>query len=310
MTEPAPPPVLHAEDARVTIDDVVAIDHLTVRARGDRVLCTGEAEALFALLTAVPLRSRAPWHDEAAMPGEASLAAGTLHVAGLDVATRAHLDVAGIAPLDPPLPKGTTAHDYVTWSARFAGFSPRAARDLAASALERVGLVTFLRRAVETFDVPLRRALVLAHALVADPAVLVLEAPLAGLDGSAAVFVMNALARATEGRTAILSAERLEPGTPEGDLARGASDVLVFAGGALVLEGAPEELFAGVRVYGVTIRKNPGPFREELLARGIEVKGGPLRMSVRLSAEASTKDIVAAASRARAPLVEMFPIVG
>ncbi|MDI1433308.1 ABC transporter ATP-binding protein [Polyangium sorediatum] len=310
MSDAAPPPVLHAEDARITIDDVVAIDRLTVRARGDRVLCTGEAEALFAALTAVPLRSRAPSHDDAAMPGEASLAAGTLHVAGFDVATRAHLDAAGIAPLDPPLPKGTTAHDYVTWSARLAGFSPRAARDLAASALERVGLSAFLRRTVDTLELPTRRALVLAHALVADPPVLVLEAPLAGLDGPGAAFVMNALARATDGRGALLSAERLDPGTPEGDLARGATDVLVFAGGALVLEGAPETLFAGVRVYGVTIRKNPGPFREELLARGIEVTGGPLRMSVRLSAAASTKDIVAAASKARAPLVEMFPIVG
>ena len=310
MTEPSPPPVLHAEDARITIDDVVAIDHLTIRARGDRVLCTGESEALFAVLTAVPLRSRAPSHDDAAMPGEASLASGTLHVAGFDVATDAHLDAAGVAPLDPPLPKGTTAHDYVTWSARLAGYSSRVARDLAASALERVGLSAFLRRPVDAFELPPRRALVLAHALVADPSVLILEAPLAGLDGPGAVFVMNALAGATEGRRAILSAERLEPGTPEGDLARAASDVLVFGGGALVLEGPPEELFAGVRVYGVTIRGNASAFREELLARGIEVKGGPLRMSVRLSAEASTKDIVAAASKARAPLVEMFPIVG
>ena len=310
MSDAAPPPVLHAEDARITIDDVVAIDRLTVRARGDRVLCTGEAEALFAALTAVPLRSRAPSHDDAAMPGEASLAAGSLHVAGLDVATRAHLDAAGIAPLDPPLPKGMTAHDYVTWSARLAGFSPRAARreleGLDGATKEGREAHTFERRGSEVT----RRALVFAHALVADPAVLVLEAPLAGLDGPGAVFVMNALARATDGRGALLSAERLDPGTPEGDLARGATDVLVFAGGALVLEGAPETLFAGVRVYGVTIRKNPGPFREELLARGIEVTGGPLRMSVRLSPDASTKDIVAAASKARAPLVEMFPIVG
>ncbi len=310
MSTSAPTPVLHAEDARIAIDDIVAIDRFTVRARGERILCTGESEALFAALTAVPLRSRGAPHDDAAMPGEALLVSGTLHVAGLDVGTRAHLERTGAAPLDPPLPKGTTTHDYITWSARLAGFPQRVARDLASSALERVGLASLLRRSLETLDLPTRRALLLAHAVVADPAVLVVEAPLAGLDGPAAGFVMNALSRATEGRGVLLSVERLEPGTPEGELARAATDVLVFAAGALVLEGAPEELFAGIRVYGVTIRQNPAPFREELLARGIAVKGGPLRMSVTLPADASTKDIVAAASKARAPLVEMFPIVG
>jgi ABC-2 type transport system ATP-binding protein len=303
-------PILHAEDARIAIDDVVAIDRLTVRARGDRVLCTGEAEALFAALTVVPLRSRSsrPVDDE--LPGEAHVVSGSLLVAGRDVAASAHLAVSGVAPLDPPLPPRWTAHEYVTWSARLAGLGARASRDLAASAIERVGLSPVLRRPLGALDVPARRALVLAHAIVADPAVIILESPLAGLDGASAGFVTNAIFRASEGRGAILSAQRIDPATAEGEFfPRVATDVLVFAGGALVLEGAPEELFAGVRVYGVTVRKNPGPFRDELLSRGMTVKGGPLRMSVTLSAEGSTKDIVAAASKARAPLVEMFPII-
>lgn len=309
MSGDVSPPVLHAEDARIAIDDVVAIDCLTVRSRGDRVLCTGEHEPLLAALTAVPLRARAGSFDDDALPFEAEVVAGALHVAGLDVATRAHLAAVGAAPLDPPLPSGMSAHDYVTWSARLAGLSARCSRDLAASALECVGLASLERRPVEQLELPSRRALLLAHAIVADPSVVIAESPLLGLDGAAAVFVMNALFRATEGRGAILSAARLDPATAEGDLARGATDIHVFAGGALVLSGSPEELFAGVRVYGVTIRKNAPAFREELLARGLTVKGGPLRMSVTLPAEASTKDILAAASKARAPLVEMFPIV-
>jgi ABC-2 type transport system ATP-binding protein len=309
-SETARPPILHAEDARIAIDDVVAIDRLTVRARGDRVLCTGEIEALFAALTAVPLRSRSSRVEDDELPGEAHVIAGALLVAGRDVAGYEHLAVTGVAPLDPPLPPRWTAHDYVTWSARLAGLPRRASRELAASALERVGLSPVLRRPLNTLDVPARRVLLLAHAIVADPAVIVVEAPVAGLDGPAAAYVMNALSRASEGRGAIVSATRLDPATADGDLGRAATDVLVFAGGALVLSGAPEELFAGVRVVGVTIRKNPGPFRDELLSRGMTVKGGPLRMSVTLAAEGTTKDIVAAASKARAPLVEMFPIVG
>jgi len=311
VTSAAPEtPILHAEEARIAIDDVVALDHLTVRARGRKVLCTGEAEALFAALTGVPLRARSARVGDEDLPGEAQVVAGTLFVGGHDVAMNAHLPAVGVAALDPPLPPRFTAHEYVTWSARLAGLGERAGRELAASAIERVGLGPVLRRPLASLDLPARRALAFAHAIVADPAVIVLESPLAGLDGGAAHFVMGAMARASEGRGLIAGVERIDPATAEGELSRSASDILVFAGGALVLSGAPEELFAGQRVYGVTIRKNPGPFRDELALRGMAVKGGPLRMSVTLAEGGSTRDIVAAASRARAPLVELFPIVG
>ncbi len=302
--------VLHAEDARIAVDDVVAMEKLTVRTRGDRVLCAGDADVLLAALTGVPLRSRSKSVTEEDMPGEASVVAGALFVAGHDAGKREHLDIVGAAPVDLPLPDGMTVLDYVTWSARLAGQSRGVARDLAISAIERVGLLGAQKRELKTLDLPMRRVLSLAHAISADPKVIIVESPLGGLEAGAAAFVMNAISRVTDGRKAIFSVRKMEPGTPEGNLALGATDVLVFASGALIMEATPEELFASVRVYGLTIRKNAGAFREELEARGMVVKGGPLRMSVTLSQEASTKEIMAASSRARAPIVEMFPIVG
>jgi ABC-2 type transport system ATP-binding protein len=303
-------PVLHAEDARIAVDDVVAIEQLTVRTRGDRVLCAGDTEVLFAALTGVPLRSRSRLVAEDDMPGEASVIAGSLFVAGHDVGTGDHFGVVGAAPVDVPLPAKMTALEYVTWSARLAGQSPAIARELAMSALEQVGLAGAYKRDVSTLDVAGRRVLALAHAASADPDVIIVELPLAGLEAGPAAFVMNAISRVTEKRKAIFSVRKMDPGTPEGNLALGASDVLVFASGSLVMEATPEELFASVRVYGVTIRKNAGAFRDELEARGAVVRGGPLRMSVTLPDEATTKEILAAASKARAPIVEMFPIVG
>jgi len=302
--------VLHAEDARIAVDDVVAMEKLTVRTRGDRVLCAGDTDVLFAALTGVPLRSRSRAVTEDDMPGEASVAAGSLFIAGHDVGKREHFDIIGAAPVDVPLPPKMTVLEYVTWSARLAGESPRHARELAMGALERVGLSGAIKRQVSTLDVPGRRILALAHAACTDPPVLIVESPLGGLEPGPAAFVMNAIARVTEGRKAIFSVRKMEPGTPEGNLALGATDVLVFASGALVMEATPEELFASVRVYGVTIRKNGPAFRDELEARGLGVKGGPLRMSVTLPQDATTKEIMAAASKARAPLVELFPIVG
>lgn len=302
--------VLHADEARIAVDDVVAMEKLTVQTRGDRVLCAGDTEVLFAALTGVPLRSRSRSVSEDDMPGEASVMAGSLFIAGRDVAKREHFDIVGAAPVDVPLPPKMTVLDYVTWSARLAGETPRHARELAMSALERVGLAGAMKRDVSTLDVPSRRVLALAHAASANPEVLIVESPLAGLEAAPAAFVMNAIARVTDGRKAIFSVRKIEPGTPEGNLALGATDILVFASGALVMEATPEELFASVRVYGVTIRKNGGAFRDELEARGLGVKGGPLRMSVTLPGEATTKEIMAAASKARAPIVELFPIVG
>jgi ABC-2 type transport system ATP-binding protein len=304
------PPILHAEDARVAVDDVVAIDHLTMASRGDRVLCVGEVEVLFAALTCVPLRARAQAMEDDDLPGEAHVVAGTLLVGGHDVATRAHLAVAGASPVNLPLPERMTTHEYVTWGARLGGIAERAAREMAAAALERVGLAGAMRSAAAALGPGQRRALGLANAVVADPKVIIAEAPLAGLDVHAAMFVMNAMAAVTQGRGAIFSVHRMEPGTPEGELAHGASHAVVIAGGAAVLEGAPAELFVGARIYGVTVRGNAGAFRQELEARGIAVRGGPMRMSAVLPEGGTTREILAAAKAARAPVVELFPIVG
>lgn len=310
MSEEIPVAVLHAEDARIAVDDVIATEKLTIRTRGDRVLCAGDTEVLFAALTGVSLRSRAHSFTEDDLPGEASVVSGALFVAGHDVGKREHFDIVGAAPVDAPLPPKMSVLEYVTWSARLAGESARHARDLAMTALERVGLAGAVKRDASTLDLPGRRVLALAHAACADPKVIVVESPLSGLEAGPAAFVMNAISRVTEGRKAIFSVRKIEPGMPEGNLALGATDVLVFSGGALVMEATPEELFASVRVYGVTIRRNGAAFRDELEARGLSVKGGPSRFSITLSGEATTTDIMAASSKSRAPIVELFPIVG
>ncbi|MEZ4295481.1 MAG: hypothetical protein R3B70_10940 [Polyangiaceae bacterium] len=60
--EPSPeePPVLLAERARIAVDDIVALDDLTVTTRGDRVLFIGDVTVLFAALSGVPLLAASP----------------------------------------------------------------------------------------------------------------------------------------------------------------------------------------------------------------------------------------------------------
>ncbi|WP_437598950.1 ABC transporter ATP-binding protein [Sorangium sp. So ce590] len=313
--EAAGPPLLDARAARIAVDDVVAIDALTAEARGDRVLCAGDAGALFAALTGIPFSAvRAPAPGAAAddatdaAPGEARVVAGRLEVAGRDVARSAHRAASGAAPLDPPLPLAWTADAYVAWSARLAGASARAAAEMAPPALARVGLAAARKRTLRSLALPERRALVLAQAIVTAPAVLIAEDPLVGLDDGAAGFVLAALAGATEGRGALLTAARLDVEGPRGVLVRGATDVLVLAGGELAFSGTFAEVAAGGRVYTLTVRSNAELLREELAARGIALRGGPARFSAALPEGATTRDVVLAATRCRAAIVELTPL--
>jgi len=302
------PALLEARGARVAVDDVVALDHLTCVARGDRVLCLGDTQGLLAVLTGVPLLSRGR-REPGEPPGEARVVAGSLALGGRDVARGAHRPLMGAAPLDPPLPGGWTADEYVAWSARLGGASARAARDLAAAALGRVGLGAARRRKIGALAAPERRALVVAAAVALSPPVVVLEDPLSGLDGAAAAFVLSAVAGATEGRRALVSAGRVDVGGPAGALVRGATDVLVLAAGELAFQGSAADLSAGRRVYTLTVRTGAEALREALAARGLDLRGGPARFSVALPEGASTREIIAAAAAARAPVLELAPVL-
>ncbi len=312
MPENDAPPLLRAVHARVAVDDVIAIDDLTLETRGDRVLFVGDVTVLFGALSGVPLLAAAPDHaaNEATLAGEVRIVGGEVRLLGLDVTDQGHLAAAGFAPLDPPVPKAMAALAYVEWAARLAGVKPRAARDLAAGALLRVGLQTLAARPAATLGLAERRALQLAKAIVHDPPAIVAEAPLDRLEGAGAAFVLGALAAATEGRRALLSARGVEPGTPEGTIARAASHLLFLGENGVLAEGPPESFASGARVYRLTVATNAEALRASLAARGLALDAGPLHFTIALPAGTTTAPLIEAASEARAAVVEMVPLVG
>ncbi|EYF04052.1 ABC transporter ATP-binding protein [Chondromyces apiculatus] len=302
------PPLFEAHEVRIAVDDVVAIEGLTCATHGDRLLCTGETQALLGVLLGVPLAARG--RRGAGEPeGEARVVAGTLRLAGREVGRAAHRSIAGGAMLDPPLPVAWTAEAYVSWSAKLGGGPARAGRDLARAALTKVGLGHAALRQIGGLSLHERRALGLAAAVALSPAVVVLEDPLSGLDGSAAAFVMAAVAAVTEGRQALISVGHLRMSGATGALLQGATDLLVLAEGALVFAGAPAEVSEGRRVYALVTRGQVERLREALEGRGLGVRGGTTRLLVTLREGMTTRDIVAAAAEARAPLLEMVPVI-
>jgi ABC-2 type transport system ATP-binding protein len=310
-------PLLEAHEVRITIDDVVAVERLSLVTSGDRVVLAGDPHALLSVILGVPSaaagteRAGGSLADDDPGPlGEAHVVAGTLLLAGHRVATCSHVAITGAASLDPPLPPSWTAEQYVAWGARLAGATAKEAGGLAAVALGRVGLARARRKTTGALSLPERRALVLAQAIAAGPQVLVADAPLRGLEGAGAAFVQQAFAAAADGRRVLVSVGRLDASTAEGALVRWASYVAVIAGGEVVLEAAPEELFAGARVYAISVRTNAEALRAELATRDIHLRGGPVRFSAMLPAGVGPRAILVAAQAVRAAVVEMVPVIG
>ncbi len=314
---PPDPPLLSASAVRIAVDDVVSIDAFHLTTTGDRVLFVGDASVLFAAISGVPLLSTAPpsvsqerARDEMAGPlGEARIVAGQLLINGLDVASHAHIAAIGFAPLDPPVPLDMTALVYVTWAARLTGLG-RASRHLAEGALARVGLERVANRPAASLPIPERRALQLAKAIVAAPPVLVAEAPLDRLSDAAAGFVMNALFAANQGRRLLVSARRIQPDAAEGALARAASDVIFWGDGRVLASGLPAgALPDGNRAYRLIVTQNGEALAAAMRRRGLRPSFGPTHLTVALPQGTTTALVLEAASEARAPIVEMVPLL-
>src|SRR5262245_2926669 len=109
---------------------------------------------------------------------------GVLEVAGhrIDsdpVAVRSRL---GYMPEHDCLPLDQTAADVVSTFGELAGLPARAARQRASDVLDLVGLDEARFRPVGGFSTGMRQRTKLAQALVADPELVLLDEPTAGLD--------------------------------------------------------------------------------------------------------------------------------
>ena len=310
-----PPALLIARGLRVTVDGATAYGGLELETHGDRVLVGGQAAPLLGVLLG---GTRAGGGLAAGSAGPAPrITAGSLTLCGADVAKGEHLQVAGLAPLDPPLPGAWTTTELLTWGARLVGRRRRVARAAAVEVLARLDLVALGSRRLQTLRLPERRAVVLALATLGEPAALVCEQPLAGLDGAAAAWVGERLRRATVDREALVSVGRLLPPSPESQLCAGATDLCWLSDGRLALHAEPTVVLGERRPVELTVTRRARELRDELARLGIELSGGPLHFVALLPAAAAATEgptsvatILGAASRAEAALLRCVPLMG
>jgi ABC-2 type transport system ATP-binding protein len=165
--------------------------------------------------------------------------AGRIEVAGHDVlldpiGTRSRL---GYMPEHDCLPLDQTAADVVATFGELAGLPARAARQRASDVLDLVGLDEARFRPVGGFSTGMRQRTKLAQAIVADPHLVLLDEPTAGLDPVGREEMLDLVARLAGFGISVMFATHLLD-----DVQRVCDHVVMIDRGHLVLDGPIDQL--------------------------------------------------------------------
>jgi ABC-2 type transport system ATP-binding protein len=165
---------------------------------------------------------------------------------GLIQPSRGRISVLGIAPDQPEalfskvgyasqydaFPPGLTGYQFVESYLRVHGFGAKQAEAMAWKAIERVGLVEAAKRKVAGYSKGMRQRIRLAQALSHEPAVMVLDEPLNGLDPMARAEVIDLFRELADGGLHVIVSSHI---LHEVDLI--SDQVVLINGGYIVAEG-------------------------------------------------------------------------
>jgi ABC-2 type transport system ATP-binding protein len=192
---------------------------------------------------------------------------GSLEVCGIDVASdpigvRGRI---GFMPEHDCLPLDQSASDIVATFGELSGLPPRAARQRASDVLDLVGLDEARFRPVAGFSTGMRQRTKLAQALVADPQLVLLDEPTAGLDPMGREEMLTLVARlGTFGISVLLATHLLD------DVQQVCDHVIMLDGGRLVVSGGTGSLLERTGTLSVDVGTERGSLVERLLAHSLQ----------------------------------------
>ena len=171
----------------------------------------------------------------------------------------------GYMPEHDCLPLDQTAADVAATFAELSGLPPRAARQRASDVLDLVGLDEARFRPIAGFSTGMRQRTKLAQALVADPQLLLLDEPTAGLDPTGREEMLALVARVgTFGISVLLATHLLD------DVQHVCDNVVMIDGGALVVAGATEGLVQRTGMVVVDVGDRGSELVAALIARDMK----------------------------------------
>jgi ABC-2 type transport system ATP-binding protein len=227
---------------------------------------------------------------------------GTVIVDGIDVAedpiaVRSRL---GYMPEHDCLPTDQTAADVVATLGEIAGLPPRAARQRASDVLDLVGLDEARFRPIEGFSTGMRQRTKLAQALVADPKLVLLDEPTAGLDPAGRHEMLDLVRRlATFGISVIMATHLLD------DVQTTCDQVVMIDAGRLVAAGRTQALLETTGTVRVDVSGRGQELVDALRTSGAVADPALLpdgSVEVAVTDDADLDAIVAALDEAGLPL--------
>jgi ABC-2 type transport system ATP-binding protein len=183
--------------------------------------------------------------------------AGRVRIGEHDVTTRpgrlAVQRALGYLPQDLGLYPDLSAREFLDYIALLKGINDRSARRRrVGELLDVVALTADADRRLRGYSGGMRRRVGIAQALLADPRLLIVDEPTAGLDPEERIRFRTLLSQLSGQRTVLLSTHIVD------DVAQTCRELAVLAGGRLVFRGTVEDLtrHADHRVWTLV---TPGP---------------------------------------------------
>jgi ABC-2 type transport system ATP-binding protein len=208
---------------------------------------------------------------------------GRVEVAGVDVAhdpagARARL---GYMPEHDCLPTDQSAADVVATFGELAGLPRSAARQRASEVLDLVGLDESRFRPIDGYSTGMKQRTKLAQALVADPELLLLDEPTAGLDPIGRDSMLDLVARLGSFDISVLLATHLLD-----DVQQVCDQVMMLDAGKLVVSGNTQDLLERSGLVMIEVDDRGDDLVAALAAKGLAAQAVDGVVEVSLATDA------------------------
>jgi ABC-2 type transport system ATP-binding protein len=162
---------------------------------------------------------------------------------------------------------GRSAFDHLMAQAHTHGIPRRRVHEV----IELTGLQSVAKKRAGAFSLGMGQRLGIAAALLGDPATVMLDEPVNGLDPEGVLWIRNLLTGlAAEGRTVFVSSHLMT------EMALVADHLIIVGRGRLLADTTVEELVRQADGNSVTVATaDPARLREVLAGPGVEITGQP-----------------------------------